>query len=116
MTYSVPRIPGEQEPDFSASDEPAASGWPLWEVFIRQRRGMSHIHAGSLHAPDPEMALQSARDVYTRRGEGISLWVVRSSEITASDADDAGPLFEPTASKPYRDATFYGVPDEVEWL
>jgi ring-1,2-phenylacetyl-CoA epoxidase subunit PaaB len=62
------------------------------------------------------MALQSARDVYTRRGEGISLWVVRSSHITASNASDSDALFEPTGSKPYRDATFYEVPSEVKWL
>ena len=24
--------------------------WPLWEVFVRSRRGLSHTHAGSLHA------------------------------------------------------------------
>lgn len=116
MSYSVPRLPEERDGDFSPPGSAGSSGWPLWEVFIRQRRGMAHVHAGSLHAPDPELALQSARDVYTRRGEGISLWVVRSSEITASDADDADSLFEPTAGKPYRDATFYQVPAEVEWL
>lgn len=116
MSYSVPRLPGEGDGDFSPPSEAGLSGWPLWEVFIRQRRGMSHIHAGSLHAPDAEIALQSARDVYTRRGEGISLWVVRSSDITASDASDADSLFEPTGSKPYRDATYYRVPTEVEWL
>ena len=116
MSYSVPRLAEESESDFTPEGEGGHSGWSLWEVFIRQRRGMSHVHAGSLHAPDAEMALQSARDVYTRRGEGVSLWVVRSSDITASDAADAGPLFEPTADKPYRDATFYRVPTEVEWL
>ncbi|MCE2527832.1 MAG: 1,2-phenylacetyl-CoA epoxidase subunit B [Actinomycetia bacterium] len=116
MSYSVPRLPEERDRDFSPQGRDGSSGWPLWEVFIRQRRGMSHIHAGSLHAPDAEMALQSARDVYTRRGEGVSLWVVRSSDITTSDADEADSLFEPTADKPYRDATFYQVPTEVEWL
>ncbi|MGZ4449374.1 MAG: 1,2-phenylacetyl-CoA epoxidase subunit PaaB, partial [Nocardioides sp.] len=44
--------------------------WPLWEVFVRSRRGLSHVHVGSLHAPDAEMALRNARDVYTRRQEG----------------------------------------------
>lgn len=116
MSYSVPRLAGEQDADFAPQGEGGFAGWDLWEVFIRPRRGMSHVHAGSLHAPDAEMALQSARDVYTRRGEGVSLWVVRSSEITASDADDAASLFEPTAGKPYRDATFYQVPSEVKWL
>lgn len=86
---------------------------PLWEVFIRARTGMAHRHVGSLHAADAEMALQAARDVYTRRGEGLSIWVVPSSSITASDPADKGSLFEPTASKVYRHPTFYEVPDEV---
>jgi len=86
---------------------------PLWEVFIRARSGLSHRHAGSVHAADAEMALQAARDTYTRRGEGLSLWVVPSSAITASDPQDKDSLFEPTAEKIYRHPTFYEVPDEV---
>lgn len=86
---------------------------PLWEVFIRSRSGLSHKHAGSLHAADAEMALQAARDVYTRRGEGLSIWVVPSKEIIASDPDDKDELFEPTASKIYRHPTFYDIPEEV---
>jgi ring-1,2-phenylacetyl-CoA epoxidase subunit PaaB len=86
---------------------------PLWEVFIRSRTGLAHKHAGSLHAADATMALQNARDVYTRRGEGMSIWVVPSSTIVASDPGDKDVLFEPTASKIYRHPTFYEVPDEV---
>jgi ring-1,2-phenylacetyl-CoA epoxidase subunit PaaB len=86
---------------------------PLWEVFIRSRTGLSHRHVGSVHAADAEMALQNARDVYTRRGEGLSIWVVPSSAITASDPADKDALFEPTASKIYRHPTFYEVPEEV---
>jgi ring-1,2-phenylacetyl-CoA epoxidase subunit PaaB len=86
---------------------------PLWEVFIRSRAGLAHKHAGSLHAADATMALQNARDVYTRRGEGLSIWVVPSSAIVASDPGDKDVLFEPTASKIYRHPTFYEVPDEV---
>ncbi len=85
----------------------------LWEVFIRARNGLSHRHAGSVHAADPEMALQAARDVYTRRGEGLSIWVVPSAAIVASDPSDKDSLFEPAASKIYRHPTFYDVPDEV---
>lgn len=88
-------------------------GLALWEVFIRTRNGMAHRHVGSLHAADAEMALQAARDVYTRRGEGLSIWVVPSVAITASDAAEKGPLFEPAASKIYRHPTFYDVPDDV---
>lgn len=86
---------------------------PLWEVFIRPRNGLSHKHAGSVHAEDAEMALQAARDVYTRRGEGQSLWVARSSDIVASDPHDKDMMFEPTASKIYRHPTFYKVPEDV---
>lgn len=86
---------------------------PLWEVFIRSRTGLAHRHCGSVHASDPEMALQAARDVYTRRGEGLSIWVVPSDEITASDPSDKDSLFEPTATKIYRHPTFYEIPEEV---
>ena len=86
---------------------------PLWEVFIRSRNGLAHKHVGSLHAADAEMALQAARDVYTRRGEGLSIWVVPSAAIVASDPSDKAVLFEPAASKVYRHPTFYEVPDDV---
>jgi ring-1,2-phenylacetyl-CoA epoxidase subunit PaaB len=85
----------------------------LWEVFIRARNGLAHKHVGSVHAGDAAMALQAARDVYTRRGEGLSIWVVPSSAITASDPADKDMLFEPTSSKIYRHPTFYKVPDDV---
>jgi len=91
------------------SEEPM----PLYEVFIRAKAGLSHKHVGSLHAIDDTMALHMARDVYTRRGEGVSIWVVRSNLIAASDPDDKDMLFEPTASKVYRHPTFYDIPEEV---
>jgi len=89
---------------------------PLWEVFIRSRNGLAHKHVGSLHAADATMALQAARDVYTRRGEGLSIWVVPSAAIVASDPADKDLLFEPTGSKIYRHPTFYEVPEDVGHL
>lgn len=86
---------------------------PLWEVFIRPRNGLAHKHCGSVHAADAEMALQAARDVYTRRGEGQSVWVIRSADIVASDPDERGELFDPATDKIYRHPTFYKIPDEV---
>ena len=41
--------------------------WPLYEVFVRSKQGLSHRHVGSLHAADDQMALENARDAYTRR-------------------------------------------------
>jgi ring-1,2-phenylacetyl-CoA epoxidase subunit PaaC len=87
--------------------------WPLWEVFIRGQHGISHRHVGSLHAPDAEMAMKNARDVYTRRNEGVSIWVVEARHITASSPSDKGPLYEPSQSKVYRHPTFFDIPDDV---
>ena len=80
--------------------------WPLWEIFIRSKNGLEHRHVGSLHAVDATMAIENARDVYTRRMEGVSIWVVQSSNITASKPSAMGELFEPAADKVYRHPTF----------
>jgi ring-1,2-phenylacetyl-CoA epoxidase subunit PaaB len=90
--------------------------WPLFEVFIRSRAGLEHRHVGSIHAADPAMAIEHARDVYTRRQEGVSLWVVPSAAIIASDPAEADSLFEPARDKVYRHPTFYEIPDEVKNL
>lgn len=98
------------EKNTSAKKEAA---WPLWEVFIRSRQGLDHKHAGSLHAADAAMAMENARDVYTRRQEGVSMWVVESKYIHASDPADAEALYEPANDKIYRHPSFYDIPDEV---
>lgn len=90
--------------------------WPLWEVFIRSKAGLDHKHAGSLHAADAQMAIENARDVYTRRMEGISIWVVESKYIHASDPDEAASLYEPANDKVYRHPTFYNLPDELKHM
>jgi ring-1,2-phenylacetyl-CoA epoxidase subunit PaaB len=90
--------------------------WPLFEVFVRSRSGLSHKHVGSVHAADAAMALEHARDLYTRRNEGVSIWIVDSSAVTASDPREKGMLFEGAQDKNYRYPTFYTIPDEVENL
>jgi ring-1,2-phenylacetyl-CoA epoxidase subunit PaaB len=90
--------------------------WPLWEVFVRARGGLEHRHVGSVHAPDGDLAIRHARDTYTRRMEGVSLWVIRSSEIIASDPDQAAALFEPAQDKVYRHPTFYDLPDALKHM
>lgn len=92
------------------------SDWPLWEVFIRSKQGLDHKHAGSLHAADAQMAIENARDVYTRRMEGVSIWVVESKYIHASSPDEAESLYEPANDKVYRHPTFYDLPDEVKHM
>jgi len=104
-------VPAEQSPLRAA-----ARDWPLWEVFVRAKRGLSHVHVGSLHAPDATMAVRNARDLYTRRQEGVSIWVMPAEHITASSPDEKDAFFDPAADKIYRHPTFYSVPDGVEHL
>ncbi len=91
----------------------AGGEWPLWEVFVRSKQGLDHKHVGSLHAVDAQMAIENARDVYTRRQEGVSIWVVESKYIHASNPDEAESFYEPAADKIYRHPTFYDLPDEL---
>ena len=90
--------------------------WPLWEVFIRGKQGLNHKHVGSLRASDSQMAIENARDVYTRRSEGISIWVTKSNSIFASKPDESDSLYEPSDSKVYRHPTFYDIPDGIEHM
>ncbi len=90
--------------------------WPLWEVFIRARGGLDHRHVGSVHAPDAELALMNARDAYTRRGEGNSIWVVQATDIHASNPDNKASFYDPADDKVYRHPTFYQLPDEVDHI
>jgi ring-1,2-phenylacetyl-CoA epoxidase subunit PaaB len=105
-----------QENGSSISTSEDQGAWPLWEVFIRSKQGLDHKHAGSLHAADAQMAIENARDVYTRRMEGVSIWVVESKHITATNPEEAGELYEPAVDKIYRHPTFYNLPDEVNHM
>ena len=109
-------IPEEKGGSSNYQTKQDATNWPLWEVFIRSKQGLDHKHAGSLHAADAQMAIENARDVYTRRMEGVSIWVVESKYITASNPEEAGELYEPAVDKIYRHPTFYELPDEVNHM
>lgn len=95
----------------SESAQQMEKEWPLWEIFIRSQQGLSHRHVGSLHAPDAEMAIKNARDVYTRRNEGVSIWAVKSADIVASAPGEKEPMFDPANSKVYRHPTFFKMPE-----
>lgn len=109
-------IPEEKGGGSNYQSKNDSVSWPLWEVFIRSKQGLDHKHAGSLHAADAQMAIENARDVYTRRMEGVSIWVVESKYITASNPEEAGELYEPAVDKIYRHPTFYQLPDEVNHM
>jgi ring-1,2-phenylacetyl-CoA epoxidase subunit PaaB len=104
---------GASGPDSEGHAASNGNEWPLWEVFIRSKQGLDHKHVGSLHAADAKMAVENARDVYTRRQEGVSIWVVESKYIHASNPDEAESFYEPASDKVYRHPTFYDLPDEL---
>ncbi len=93
----------------SKTNGKAAGEWPLWEVFVQPSDGAPHEHAGSVHAADAELALQNARDVYSRRGSVMSVWVAPSRAITATKPDERASFFEPSDDKIYRHPQFYRV-------
>ena len=108
---------GQEQEKKNFSVQPAGkSEWPLWEVFIRSKQGLDHKHVGSLHAADAQMAVENARGVYTRRQEGVSIWVVESKYIHASNPDEAESFYEPANDKVYRHPTFYDLPDELKHM
>jgi len=96
--------------------EPKKEEWPIWEVFVRSKNGLEHRHCGSLHAADATMAIENARDVYTRRQEGVSIWVVESKQIVASNPEAKDELYEPAKDKVYRHPTFYELPIELKHI
>lgn len=120
--YYYGDIPGEGKGGSLTEDtskvglETNAPDWPLWEIFIRSKQGLDYKHAGSLHASDAAMAIENARDVYTRRQEGVSIWVVESKYIHASNPEENGSFFEPALDKIYRYPGFYDLPDEVKHM
>ncbi|GAA2785459.1 hypothetical protein GCM10010505_11980 [Kitasatospora aburaviensis] len=93
--------------------DPSAS----WEVFLRARRGLAHQHVGSVRAADRRLALATARDLFARRGEPQSLWVVRSDQVHAVSPQEKDPYFSGAADKPYRYPGHYaplGGPETAE--
>jgi ring-1,2-phenylacetyl-CoA epoxidase subunit PaaB len=100
----------------SGEERGGGAEWPLFEIFIRSKQGLDHKHAGSLHAADAQMAIENARDVYTRRMEGVSIWVVESKHIHASNPDEAESMYDPANDKVYRHPTFYDLPDAVKHM
>ena len=83
----------------SENDNTENTQWPLWEVFMQGKPGLAHKHMGSVHATDKELALENARDLYSRRNEGTSIWVVPAEAITASNPDDDEEFFDPADDK-----------------
>lgn len=64
------------------------SQWQIYQVFEKERAALPHRNAGSVHAPDAEMAMENARDVFARRPTCLSLWVVPERAIFSVTAQE----------------------------
>lgn len=84
-----------------------------YEVFLQKKKGAQHSHAGIVHAPDAETALVFAKEQFTRRGEAINVWVVKSAEILATSYEDLD-IFEGSPSKDHREPGTYKVKEKVK--
>jgi ring-1,2-phenylacetyl-CoA epoxidase subunit PaaB len=83
--------------------------WETWEVFHQTKKGDPHIHVGSVHAPDADMALQMARDQFARRLRCTSLWVTPTRCVRATDYQDPD-FFAQILDKSYRDPKGFDAP------
>lgn len=92
---------------------PNNTQWELWEVFVQPSDGKAFEHVGSVHGADAELALQNARDLYSRRGNVVNIWIVPSSSIVATTPDEKGPFFDPANDRVYLHPNFYKIPRGV---
>ena len=104
----------QQNKQMSETKDTEDTQGKLWEVFIQSKKGLPFKHFGSVHAFDKEMAVQNARDLYTRRGEGKGMWVVPADAIVAVDPANDASFFEPADDKVYRHPAFYELPDGIK--
>lgn len=81
-----------------------------WEVFRQERDGEPMRHGGSVLAPDRELALHYARELYARRSESVRLWVIRRVDISVIDDPD---LLDPPLDRSYRKPGGYVMRDKL---
>ena len=90
------------------ADAPAAEGRigdvekeGVWEVFRQEKEGDPMRHGGSVLAPDADLAVHYARELFGRRQESVRLWVVRRAAVhDLSDPDLLNPPMDRSFKKP----------------
>ncbi len=83
----------------------------VWEVFRQEKDTDAMQHAGNVRAPDRDLAMHYARELYSRRQESVRLWVVPRTEITdLSDPD----LLKPPLDRSFKKPGGYVMRDKLE--
>ena len=96
--------------DFDSIEQ--SEQWHTYEVFHQEKRGAQPIHVGSVHAPNPELALIFAKEQYARRKKCVNIWIVKTSNIYSFNLEDED-MFSTTPEKIYREATGFKVRDKI---
>ncbi|WAH35172.1 phenylacetic acid degradation protein [Alicyclobacillus dauci] len=70
------------------SDTNSEEHYPVYEVFVQKSQLDSHVHVGSVLAPNPTLALQVARENFLRRDKAVNIWVVPQTEVHGTSYDE----------------------------
>jgi ring-1,2-phenylacetyl-CoA epoxidase subunit PaaB len=79
-----------------------------FEVFHQAKSGARHIHVGSVHAPNAELAILFAKEQFGRRSQTVNMWVVKTEDVISLSPEDVE-LFTTTPDKDFREASGYKV-------
>jgi phenylacetate-CoA oxygenase PaaH subunit len=80
---------------------PASAPLEAWEVFRQEKDGDAMRHGGSVMAPDAELAMHYARELFGRRQESVRLWIVRRADVVdLHDPDLLQPPLDRSFKKP----------------
>lgn len=101
-----------QQNSQNPNPNPEHSHWETYEVMVQPKRGDAHTHAGSLHAPSPELALVFAKEQYGRRDKCFNMWVIPTAQIFAFNPSDSD-MFANNIDKTYRNAGGFKVGEKI---
>lgn len=86
------------------------AGLEAYEVFQQAKEGDPMRHGGNVMAPDPELALHYAREMFSRRNESARLWVVLRSDILVLEDQD---LLDPPLDRSFKKPGGYVMRDKL---
>ena len=81
-----------------------------YEVFQQAKDGDPMRHGGSVMAPDRDLAMHYARELYGRRQESVRLWIVRREDILDLDDPD---LLQPPLDRSFKKPGGYVMRDKL---
>ena len=81
-----------------------------YEVFQQAKDGDPMRHGGNVMAPDAELAMHYARELFGRRNESSRLWVVRRADIQVLEDPD---LLDPPLDRSFKKPGGYVMRDKL---